>query len=180
MNETERKNLITTLNLEYGATYRYNLQAKRFLQPGAVALIEGVRRNEDEHIEDVMQALEANADGAPKGYKTLYLHTKLNLEFEKEAVRIYGQFAREAEDPSLRDTFRKLLKSENGHVRLFEDMIKQMEEGTFPRMFYCPLCGWELDYGQDAQPGQVEKCAKCGARYELVIENGDFALKAAQ
>ena len=180
MTDTERKNLITTLNLEYGATHRYALQGRRFVQAGVVSLIEGVRRNEGDHIEEVMELLEADADGAPEGYKTLYLHTKLNLEFEKEAVRLYGQFSKEAEDPALRETFRKLLKSEAGHVRLFEDVLKKMEEGTLPKIFFCPLCGWEMDYGQDGKAGQVEKCEKCGARYELIIENGDFALKAAQ
>lgn len=178
MTDTERQNLITTLNLEFAATHRYALQVKRFLQPQAVSLIEGVRRNEGDHIEEVMRILEKDADGAPPGYRTLYLHLKLNLAFEKDAVKFYGGFSREAEDPALRETFRNLLKAEAGHVRLFEEMIKKIEEGRFPRVFLCPLCGWEIDYGQQAQVGAVQKCDKCGARYELIIENGDFALKA--
>ncbi|RJP75393.1 MAG: hypothetical protein C4524_11790 [Candidatus Zixiibacteriota bacterium] len=179
MTDIERRNLIATLNLEYGATYRYLLQAQRFLSPRAVALIEGVRRNEADHIAFMLNLLENDITEAPEGFKTLYLHLKLNLAFEQEAVKFYGQFSREAEDPAIRDTFRTLLKSEAGHVRLFEEMIKALEEGSFPRIFLCPLCGWEINYGPGAGAGAVQKCEKCGARFELILENGDFALKAA-
>ncbi len=175
MNDRERQNLINTLNLEYGATQRYTLQTTRFNHPRAVALIEGVRRNEAEHIATTMAMLEAETGSYPEGFKTLYLHLKLNLDFEKEAVRYYGECYRQAEDPAVKQTFRELMKSEAGHVRLFEEMIRELDEGRFPRVFLCPLCGWEIDFGREPKM----KCDKCGAIYELAIEQGDFALKAA-
>jgi len=178
MNETDRKNLINTLNLEYGATYRYALQTARFNHPRAVALIEGVRRNEADHIALVMKRLEADTGLAPKGFKSLFLHLKLNLAFEMEAVKFYGQFYRETEDSETREMFRELMKSEGGHVRVFEALIQELEEGRFPKIFLCPLCGWEIDFGSDAASGAEGRCEKCGARYELTIVEGDFTLKA--
>ncbi len=177
MTDKERQNLITTLNLEYGAAYRYQRQIGRFAHPRMVALIEGVRRNEAEHVDIVLQQLEGQAGQAPPGFKTLHLHLQLNLAFEKEAVKYYGQSSREAEDPQIRDLFRQLLKSEAGHVRLFEEMLGELEAGRFPKIFFCPLCGWEIEYETASQAGAVQKCAKCGARYELVLEAGDYALK---
>jgi rubrerythrin len=178
MNDTDQKNLINTLNLEYGATYRYALQTTRFNHPRAVALIEGVRRNEADHIALVMKRLEAEAGPAPEGFKSLFLHLKLNLVFEYEAVKFYGQYYRETEDPVVRETFRELMKAEGGHVRVFEALIQELEEGRFPKVFLCPLCGWEIDFSTDASTGTINRCEKCGARYELTIVEGDFTLKA--
>ena len=180
MTPKERENLVNTLNLEYGATYRYDLQVRRFPYAKAVSLLEGVRRNEAEHIGIAMKAIEEDVTGAPEGFKSLWLHLKLNLDFEKLAVKIYSQSANEAETEEVRETFRDLLKSEAGHVRLFTQMIKDIEEGVFPKIFFCPLCGWEMDYGADAEAGAVQKCVKCGAKYELVIENGDYLLQKAR
>ncbi|MFH1862240.1 MAG: ferritin-like domain-containing protein [bacterium] len=178
MTETELKNLTLTLNLEYGATYRYDLQVDRFTSPKVVALLEGVRRNEADHIAKVMQLVEASAESAPQGFRSLYTHLKLNLEFEREAVRIYSQAARETENPEVRELFRELVKSEAGHVRLFGELIRELDEGRYPRVFFCPLCGWELDYGDQAALGDIRKCEKCGVKYELTIENGDYQLSA--
>jgi rubrerythrin len=179
MTETERKNLVATLNLEYGATKRYELQVARMTSPRAVALLEGVRRNEADHVGEALRALERESDGSSQGFRTLELHLKLNLEFEKEAVQAYTRFSREAEDPALREVFRGLLKAEVGHVRVFEQLLKEIAEGRYPKVFLCPLCGWEIDYGAEAGAGAVQKCDKCGARFALALEAGDFVLRAA-
>ena len=41
-------------------------------------------------------------------------------------------------------------------------------------LVYCPVCGWELDYGVNRPDGATIRCEKCKQLIVLRIEDGDF------
>lgn len=174
------ENISTTLNLEYGATHRYVYQQLNLTHPRVNAFLEGLRRNESDHIEWAMAELkEAQPDDEKKGFASLLLHLRMNLEFEKIANRTYGQFYREAESEHMKELFKALMRSEAGHMNVLKDIIGKIEAGEYPVMFYCPVCGWELDYGARPEVETTLKCAKCNKDFALKIVDGDFAIEVA-
>lgn len=169
------ENITTTLNLEYGATHRYVYQAGALTHPRINAFLEGLRRNESDHIEIAVAELKkAQPEADKNGFATALLHLRMDLEFEKIANRTYGQFYREAESPEMKETFKALMRSEAGHMGVLKQVIEQIEAGEFPVMFYCPICGWELDYGARPALGAEIRCAKCGQTFALKMDEGDY------
>ena len=171
----ELESVTETLNLEYGANRRYALQIERLDHPRIIGLLEGVKRNEGDHIEAALKILRENA---PKekvdGWATVLMFLRQNLAFEEIAARTYGAFAKEAEDPELKKLFLELTRSETGHIRLFKELIEQIESGNYPFINLCELCGWELDWGTSPKIGQTQRCPKCEAEFKLTIEDDDF------
>ncbi|HEY3418720.1 MAG TPA: ferritin-like domain-containing protein [Armatimonadota bacterium] len=168
--------VIAALNLEYGANRRYGYQIEGSPFSRLNAILEGVRRSEGGHIDELVARLKArHADAeAGRGFATMLTHLKLDLEFERAAVDAYSRFAREAEDPELKAMFRDLTASEAGHIKMFEGIIAEIEANTYPVVIYCPVCGWEMDYGANPPAGTVQRCAKCKQKIALNIVDGDF------
>lgn len=50
---------------------------------------------------------------------------RMALEREKEAVRDYTEFAKTAEDPSVREMFLFLVEEEKRHVKLLQEEIEK-------------------------------------------------------
>jgi rubrerythrin len=179
--EKDIQNLVTTLNLEYGANRRYDFQIGRMQNPKLIGVLEGVRRNEGDHIDASLDILKENM---PKekvdGFASVLMFMRQNLEFEQIAAKTYAQFSQEASDPELKQMFKDLARSEVGHVNIFKDMIKSIEEGSFPVLFGCLTCGWELDFSTNPAEGVKIRCPKCGAIFELYIENDDFKIKYSE
>lgn len=97
--------------------------------------------------------------------------------FEEAAVKRYGHMAAEAGDPALADLFKELARGEAGHRRGLRHMIARVEDPARPVVLFCPLCGWEIDFGPDPAEGDVGKCRMCPGRFALrVDEAGDWAL----
>lgn len=44
----------------------------------------------------------------------------------------------------------------------------------------CPICDGLVDIPDDALEGELFEHQECGAQLELVVENGQFALKLAE
>lgn len=176
--DKELANVSAALNLEYGANRRYDLQLDKLNHPRLIGILEGVKRNEGEHLDTSLKILRENA---PKekvdGWATVLMFLRQNLAFEEIAAKSYGRFARESEDPELKKTFLELSRSEYGHINLFKTLIAEIERGNFPFISLCPLCGWELDWGKKPKPGETMRCPKCGAEFELYLEDDDFKLK---
>ena len=144
------ENVITALNLEYGANRRYGYQIEQSPFPRLNTILEGVRRTEGEHVEAMMAYIKQQQQANPsagRGFATMLAHLRLNLEFERSALNAYATFAREAEDQELKATFRHLAHSEAGHINLFKELIEKIEANEYPAVIYCPVCGWELDFG---------------------------------
>ena len=106
-------------------------------------------------------------------------HLRLNLDFEKTANAEYARFAREAEDAELKKIFQQLAYSEAGHVRLFQQLIEQIEANMYPVIVYCPVCGWEIDFGTHPQEETPLRCAQCKQQVKLAIVAGDYIAQPA-
>ncbi|PJA27141.1 MAG: hypothetical protein CO189_07935 [candidate division Zixibacteria bacterium CG_4_9_14_3_um_filter_46_8] len=172
--DINRKNWTETLSLEWSATYRYKMQTAIFNNPRIVAIIDGIMRNESDHIDIAQKHLLPEFEPKVKGFQTILFFLYLNLEFERFANKSYAGFAREAEDPRSKEDFLRLVKSEGGHAKIFREMIEQIENGNFPVVIICPVCGWELDFGSSPKEGAMAQCEKCKVEFRLVEKQGDW------
>lgn len=103
---------------------------------------------------------------------------RADYEFEDEAVVIYGHFAYQAEDRELMELFKELARSESGHRNGLRRVIRDLHEAATPVVFFCPLCGWELDFGPVPSEGAEVKCRMCPGRFRLRLdERGDWTLE---
>lgn len=177
--EKDLENIKSVLNLEYGATFRYDYQMSTATNPRIHSALEGLRRNEKDHIQAAISELKKTLpEEDKKGFATTLLHLRMDMAFEREANRIYGQFQREADTPEKVEFYKNLVRSESGHMNVIRDLITRIEKGEFPAIFYCPVCGWELDFGTNPQPGDILKCPKCGRSFKLALQDGDFILES--
>lgn len=174
LSDTDRKNWTETLNLEWSATFRYASQTSIFNNPRLVSLIDGIMRNESDHIDISTKFLMDDFRTGVKGFKTVLFYLYQNLEFEKLANSTYAKFARETDDEEVKEKFKLLVKSEAGHVKIFRELIEQIESGNYPVIILCPVCGWEIDYGTSPEEGKVVKCAKCKVDFRLIEDDGDW------
>ncbi|HEX2952307.1 MAG TPA: ferritin-like domain-containing protein [Armatimonadota bacterium] len=173
------ENVTEALNLEYGANRRYAYQIEQSPFSQLNNILEGIRRTEGDHVEAMMAYIKSQIAAAPekgRGFAAMLAHLRLNLEFEKTALATYGKFAREASDPALKATFQQLARSEAGHINLFKGLIEQIEANQYPVLVYCPVCGWEMDYGINPAEGTVIRCAKCKQQIEIRLHHGDYVL----
>ncbi|MBD3233317.1 MAG: hypothetical protein GF315_06290, partial [candidate division Zixibacteria bacterium] len=168
LSETDRKNWTETLNLEWSATYRYKMQSAIFNNPQLVAIIDGIMRNEADHIDISSDFLLEDFETDVKGFRTSLFYLYMNLEFERFANATYAKFSRETDDENVKARFKELVKSEAGHTKIFRELIKAIEEGKFPVIVICPVCGWELNYGPSPDEGAVVYCEKCMVDFRLV------------
>lgn len=175
-------NVVAALNLEYGANRRYGYQIEKSIFPGLNTILEGVRRTEGDHVEAMLGYITAQqaASAHGRGFTSMLAHLRLNLEFEHTALAAYIQFAREAEDATLRQTFQQLARSESGHINLFKTLISQIEANEYPVSIYCPVCGWELQFGVNPDEGATVRCDKCKQQMALQIEAGNFVTVAVE
>jgi hypothetical protein len=103
---------------------------------------------------------------------------RADLAFEEEAVKRYGQLAVEATDPAHRSLFKELVIGEAGHRRGLRRMVATIEDPATPVLLFCPLCGWEVDFGPDPAEGAQGKCRMCPGRFALRLdEAGDWRLE---
>ncbi|MCL5987252.1 MAG: hypothetical protein M1371_11930 [Actinobacteria bacterium] len=178
LTKKELENIEATLGLEYGANRRYEYQQKTTFNPRINTFLEGLQRTEGDHIEWSFSRLKENQ---PKnkvdGWSSILFHLRTDLEFEKKATSFYELFTSESTDPEVKKAFDDLARSEAGHVNILSGLIAEIEEGKFPVLFYCKVCGWELDFGLNPKLGTITQCGKCATVFELGIEKDDFKIK---
>lgn len=102
-----------------------------------------------------------------RGYARDLAHLREDQAFEEEAVKQYGRMAAKAVDPELKALFSELIRGESGHRRGLRHVIARVEDPETPVVLYCPLCGWELDFGPDPREGAVAKCRMCPGKFAL-------------
>lgn len=175
VDDVDGSHVVAALNLEYGATRRYQEQLSMLSHPALISILEGILRTEQDHVEAALDYLKHRA-GAANGFATALLHMRLNREFEQVARDTYARFAAEVDDPQLQSVFTKQARSETGHINIFNALVKAMEDGSFPVAFFCTLCGWPLEFGPQPSPGAEIACEKCGARFRLTLFEGDWGL----
>jgi hypothetical protein len=102
-----------------------------------------------------------------RGYRRDLDALREDYAFEKAAVAAYGRLANEAEDPALRALLLDLARAEAGHRRGLRAMIARVEDPATPVVLFCPLCGWELEFGPDPAEGTAAKCRMCPGKFAL-------------
>ena len=183
VDDVDWNNVIAALNLEYGANRRYQYQIAETKNPMIAKILEGVMRTEADHVDSALGYLSGKLEEkigatAPHslGFLTDLLHMKLNWDFEEVARATYSQFAKETDDAELRKVFSDQARSEMGHVNIFKEIVGEMEKGQYPALFFCPVCGWELDYGVSPTGGSEKTCPKCGAKFVVSLVGGNWTL----
>ena len=100
-----------------------------------------------------------------------------DLEFEQTAVKLYGKYATAVADPLLKELFVELARAEAGHVRGLRRLIEDFSADDVPVLFFCPMCGWQIDYGSAPAEGTRLKCPMCSGRFALRLVDGDWTLE---
>lgn len=108
------------------------------------------------------------------GFKTTLALLKEDLEAERAALRTYMELASTANDKELQAMFLSLARSEQGHATGLLKLITDMEAGDYPIIFYCPVCGWEIDFGNKPEAGKQVRCRMCGVVFTLEETDGDY------
>ncbi len=180
VDDIDTGNVVAALNLEYGANNRYRYQLADIKNPRVNSALEGVMRSEGDHIGSALEYLQERVAPESHGFSRTLMHMKLNLDFEQVARDTYLQFSKETTDKDLARTFRDQSRSEQGHVGIFQEMIEEMSVGVYPVVFYCPLCGWEIDFGTAPKEGDEGRCAKCGYRVRLVMSRGEWDVEGLE
>jgi hypothetical protein len=112
------------------------------------------------------------------GYATALAQLNDDLAFEEAAVTRYGQMAAAARDPRVKGLFKELVRGEAGHRRGLRHVIDRVVDETQAVILYCPLCGWELDFGAAPPDGAVAKCRMCPGKFKLRLDAaGDWTLE---
>jgi hypothetical protein len=113
-----------------------------------------------------------------QGYTRDLASLRADLDFEIAAVKRYGRMAEEAGDPELQALFKELSVGETGHWSGLRRMIAAVEDSATPVVLFCPLCGWQVDFGPDPADGAVGKCPMCPGRFALRLDaSGDWTLE---
>ena len=106
LSETDLKNWTETLNLEWSATFRYKMQTQILNNPRLVGIIDGIMRNEADHIDISMDYLKDNFQTDIKGFRTVLFFMYMNLEFERLANSLYAKFRGQSENEDIRKSFK--------------------------------------------------------------------------
>jgi rubrerythrin len=173
---------LVALGLEYGASRRYGYQADGSPFPRINSIFEGISRTEGDHLDALVRLVRrlqpAGTPGTGRGFATLLTHLKTDLAFEREAVKTYGRLAREAQDPELREALKAFARSEAGHAKMLGELVARIEAGEYPVIVYCPICGWEIDFGCAPEAGATLVCERCRQPVRLDLEDDDFVPRA--
>jgi rubrerythrin len=103
---------------------------------------------------------------------------RADYDFEDEAVAIYGHFAYQTDDRELTELFKELARGESGHRNGLRRTIRSVEDTATTVLLFCPLCGWQIDFGPDPAEGAEVKCLMCPGRFALRLnEGGDWTLE---
>jgi rubrerythrin len=120
----------------------------------------------------------APRDEGSRGHADDLAALRADYDFEDEAVVIYGHFAYQTEDRELMELFKELARSEAGHRNGLRRTIRTIEDQGTPVILFCPLCGWQIDFGPDPAEGTEGKCPMCPGRFALRLDQrGDWTLE---
>jgi rubrerythrin len=172
------KNLIYFLGLELNAAKRYEVFISLIKHPEINKALEGIRRNEEEHIQKALELIQTFAiNDAPIGMRTLLALMEINLDFEERAIKVYQGFASASKDPFLKDMYLSLIKAEQGHLNIFRNFIEQIKNNMLDIIFFCPVCGWEINFGKTPVEGDIKTCQRCGSSIKIYISENDYKIE---
>ena len=118
------------------------------------------------------------APSGPPGHAGDLARLRADYDFEDEAVAVYGHFAYQTDERELRELFKELARSESGHRNGLRRVIGTVRDPGTPVVLFCPLCGWNIDFGPAPREGDVGKCRMCPGRFALRLDGtGDWTLE---
>jgi rubrerythrin len=126
---------------------------------------------------DAAAQISPTASLRERGYARTLATLASDLEFESQAVATYAANAKLLADPGLKAFMKELVRAETGHRRGLERAIERLNAGHEAVVLYCPVCGWELDFGAEPADGATVRCPVCAVSFALAARDGDFALE---
>jgi len=112
-----------------------------------------------------------------RGYARTLATLASDLEFERQAVATYAANLKLLSDLRLKAFMRELVRAETGHRRGLERAVERLNLGREAVVLYCPICGWELDFGVEPADGATVRCPVCAVSFALRARDGDFVLE---
>ncbi len=112
-----------------------------------------------------------------RGYASTLAALQSDLEFEQTAVKLYGKYAAAVQDLVLKELFKDFARAEAGHVRGLRRLIEDFGGEQQAVVFFCPMCGWQIDFGTQPAEGAELKCPMCAGRFALRLADGDWTLE---
>ena len=125
ISEKSKENLKATLDLEIKAVAIYNCMASKTDKSDSKAMFKRLAKVEMEHASIVTKILkidkpEVGEESCSEEEKENF---KATIELEEHASGLYAQFAKEAEEPSLKMLFNALNQAELGHIELMKNYL---------------------------------------------------------
>ncbi len=191
------QNMYAALCLEKQAVARYADHQSQTEDPMILSLLQGLMRNEvghEEHLIENIHRLGGDPKEAEKcpppalpqmvyegaqmaGQKTNLAMLRADMAFEEEATKLYGEFSKAATDEQAKELFAEFSRAERGHVNGLRALIKAIESGSHEYQFFCPVCGWPVEFGTSPTSGSESRCKMCGVLFAIKEKDGDFVLE---
>lgn len=111
------------------------------------------------------------------GYLSVIKMVETDLEFEKDAVKIYTEFTEKVHDPKIKEMFINFAKAETGHVNGLQKLMQRIRDGEHEVKFYCPVCGWTVNFEKKPKVRDHARCRMCGVIFELIEIGGDYDIR---
>jgi predicted RNA-binding Zn-ribbon protein involved in translation (DUF1610 family) len=71
-----------------------------------------------------------------------------------------------------------LTRAARGHADGLLEVVRRIEQDEHQVTFYCPICGWVVDFGKNPYVGNDARCSMCCQKFALVEKGGDFSMVA--
>jgi rubrerythrin len=127
LNETDKKNVEKALEVEVSNTIFYKCSSKKTPELEGQKLFKILSKVENEHASIWKKILKLDKVNFPD-YDKCAAKYKPNLEEshqrEETAVKFYGQAAKEAKNPRVKEIFKALVEVETDHLHLSEQRLK--------------------------------------------------------
>ena len=127
LNETDKKNVEKALEVEVSNTIFYKCSSKKTPELEGQKLFKILSKVENEHASVWKKILKLDKVNFPD-YDKCAAKYKPNLEEshqrEERAIKFYGQAAKEAKNPRVKEIFQALVEVEADHLHLSEQRLK--------------------------------------------------------
>ena len=135
LTDISKKNLETTLKLEFNASRLYRASAKKSKSDEIQGYFKYLARVEKEHYEVVCKLLGVDISDEINGLSddvkdTDVENLSISQKLEEAATKLYRKFSTEAKEPRVKDFFKALSDVEADHTKLDIDAISKLNKGA--------------------------------------------------
>jgi rubrerythrin len=111
-----------------------------------------------------------------EGYKTILEFLENDVRLEQEEEVLLKRLAARSSNPKVKAKLGLLVRAARGHADGLREIIREIEQDEHQVAFYCPICGWVVDFGKNPSVGNEARCAICCQKFALVEKGGDYSL----